>query len=85
MPVFPFQIYYPFEPIPYYPPIYLFHMFFGYSFMLYAVATDSMLFMILNHANAQLIRICNDFEAETFGPEIIKDLVDRHARILKYE
>ena len=80
--VFPFQIYYPFDPAPYYLPIYMLHLFYGYSFMLYSVATDSMLFMILNHLNGQLMRISNELEAKTFGPEKMKELVDRHVKIL---
>lgn len=81
--VFPFEIFYPFDPTPYYFPIYLLHLFYGFSFMFYIVATDSMLFMIFNHVNYQFMKISSDFATDTFGPEIIKDLVDRHVRILE--
>lgn len=75
--VFPTEAWYPFDPVDYYVPIYMFHVLAFGSYASCGLATEAMLLMILNYINQQFRYISMELSASKRHKNL-NDLIEKH-------
>lgn len=80
---FPIKLWFPFDTSRYYIPCYFIGASMGVSASIFGTSADALLFMILIHVIHQLELIQGEFIVNSRSPKYLRDLVDRHNRILK--
>lgn len=80
-PIFPTDLWFPFNPANYYVPVYIFHV---VAFMLYficSMSTETLIFMILNHISQHFKHLANDLEHLDQSSNL-RGIVDQHNLLL---